>query len=201
MSYRPASAAPKPPLLARCTLGWLMCVIATIGPFGAARAAPELVLRDVHVYTDEGVYELDARLDLLLPEGARKAVESGLTLRLTYEIVVDRVRRYMPDAGIASLAQRYEVSYHALSQRYLVRNLNTGEQQDFGTLQAALDRVSEIRGLPVLDTALVTPGPVYEGRIRAVLDLSTVPDVLGWLLFWSDDWSDTSDWKSWTLRP
>lgn len=201
MSYRPLPVASKSPLLAWRALGWLMCVLATISPLGAAGAAPELIVRDVQVVVDEGVYELDARLDLPLPEGARKAVESGLTLRLTYEIVIDRVRRYMLDAEIASLEQRYEVSYHALSQRYLVRNLNTGEQQDFGTLQGALERVTEIRGLPVLDTALVTPGPVYEGRIRAVLDLSTAPDVLGWLLFWSDDWSATSDWKSWTLRP
>jgi hypothetical protein len=187
--------------LARRALGWLLCVIATIGPSGEAVAASELVIRNVQVVADEGVYELDATLDLTLPEPARTAVESGLTLRLTYEIVVDRVRRYMLDAEIASLAQRYEVSYHALSQRYLVRNLNTGEQHDFGTLQGALDRVSEIRGLPVLDTALVAPGPAYEGRVRAVLDLSTAPDVLGWLLFWSDDWSAASDWKSWTLRP
>ena len=55
----------------------------------------------------------------------------------------------MLDAGVAALEQRYELSYHALSQRYLVRNLNTGEQQDFGTLQAALDRLGEVRGLPV----------------------------------------------------
>jgi len=201
MSYSSPAAASKLPFLARRALGWLLCVIATIGPLGEAFAAPELVVRDVQVVVDEGVYELDAKLDLPLPDGARKAVESGLTLRLTYEIVVDRVRRYMLDAEIASLAQRYEVSYHALSQRYLVRNLNTGEQHDFGTLQGALDRVSEIRGLPVIDTALVSPGPVYEGRIRAVLDLSTAPDVLGWLLFWSDDWSAASDWKTWTLRP
>ena len=161
----------------------------------------KLTIRDVQAALDEGVYELDAKLDLPLPDGARKAVESGLTLRLTYEIVVDRVRRYMLDARVASLEQRYEVSYHALSQRYLVRNLNTGEQQDFGTLQAALDRVSELRGLPVLDKALVADGPVYEGRIRAVLGMNTAPDVFGWLLFWTDDWSAESDWKTWTLRP
>jgi hypothetical protein len=201
MSYSSAPAASKPPYLTRRALGWLLCVLATTGPFGAAVAAPELVIRDVHVAIDEGVYELDAKLELPLPDEARKAVASGLTLRLTYEIVVDRVRRYMPDAEVASLAQRFEINYHALSQRYLVRNLNTGEQYDFGTLQGALDRVSEIRGLPVIDTALVTPGPVYEVRVRAVLDLSTAPDVLGWLLFWSDDWSNASDWKSWTLRP
>jgi hypothetical protein len=201
MSYSSAPAASKPRYLARRALGWLLCLIATIGPSVEAVAAPELVIRDVQVTIDEGVYELDARLDLPLPDGARKAIESGLTLRLTYEIVVDRVRRYMLDAEIASLAQRYEVSYHALSQRYLVRNLNTGERHDYGTLQGALDRVCEIRGLPVLDTALISPGPTYEGRIRAVLDLSTAPDVLGWLLFWSDDWSAESDWKTWTLRP
>jgi len=46
--------------------------------------------------------EQHAKLDLVLPEAAREAVESGLTLRLTYEVTVNRVRRYMPDAGVAA---------------------------------------------------------------------------------------------------
>jgi hypothetical protein len=178
-----------------------LCLIATAVPVAHAADESQLTIREVQASLDEGVYELDVKLDLTLPDGARKAVESGLTLRLTYEITVDRVRRYMPDAGIAALEQRYEVSYHALSQRYLVKNLNTGEQQDFGSLQAALDRVSDLRGLPVIDAALVSNGPVYEGRIRAVLGMNTAPDVFGWLLFWTDDWSAESNWKTWTLRP
>ena len=55
-------------------------------------------------------------------------------------------------------------------------------------------------GLPVIDKALVDDGPVYEGRIRAVLGMNTAPDVFGWLLFWTDDWSATSEWYAWTLR-
>ena len=201
MSYRAASILPKSPYLARCAAWLMLCLIATAGPVAHAEDESKLTIRDVQVALDEGVYELDAKVDLVLPDGARKAVESGLTLRLTYEIKVDRVRRYMPDAGIAALEQRYEVSYHALSQRYLVKNLNTGEQQDFGSLQAALDRVGELHGLPVIDATLVSDGPVYEGRIRAVLEMNTAPDVLGWLLFWTDDWSAASDWKTWTPRP
>jgi hypothetical protein len=201
MSYTHLTASRKGPYLARCALWLAVCFIATNA--SAARAADDskLTIREAVATIDEGVYELDAKLDLVLPEAARKAVESGLTLRLTYEVTVNRVRRYMPDAGVAALEQRYEVSYHALSQRYLVKNLNTGEQQDFGLLQSALDRISELRGLPVLDTALVTDGPVYEGRIRAVLGMNTAPDVFGWLLFWTDDWSAESEWKTWTLRP
>ena len=201
MSYRVTHLSRKSPYLARCAAWLVMCLIATAGPVAYAEDESTLTIRDVQVALDEGVYELDAKVDLVVPDGARKAVESGLTLRLTYEITVDRVRRYMPDAGIAALEQRYEVSYHALSQRYLVKNLNTGEQQDFGSLQAALDRVADLQGLPVIDAALVSDGPVYEGRIRAVLGMNTAPDVFGWLLFWTDDWSAESDWKSWTLRP
>jgi Domain of unknown function (DUF4390) len=201
MSYRASSILRKPPFLASCAAWLTLCFIATAAPVAHAQDESKLIIREAEAALDEGVYELDAKLDLTLPDGARKAVESGLTLRLTYEITVDRVRRYMPDAGVAALEQRYEVSYHALSQRYLVRNLNTGEQQDFGSLQAALDRVSELRGLPVIDKALVSEGPVYQGRIRAVLGMNTAPDVLGWLLFWTDDWSAESDWKTWTLRP
>lgn len=201
MRYSPSAAPSKLPCLSQQGWRWLVCVIATIGLFiGVAQAAAP-ALHDVAVELDEGVYALDARLDLTLADDARKAVESGLTLRLHYEIVVDRERRYLPDAEIAALSQRYEIGYHALSQRWLVRNLNTGEQYDFGSLETALTRVGEINNLPILDAALLVPGHVYHGRIRAVLDLSTAPDAFGWLLFWADDWSDTSDWKTWTLRP
>jgi len=201
MRYSPLVAASKPPFWARWTLQLLLCVIATLAVPGRASAQASLALFEVAVGVDDGVYELDARLELRLPDDARKAVESGLTLRLNYEIVIDRVRRYIPDAEVAALVQRNEVTYHALSQRWLVRNLNTGEQDDFGSLDAALARISELRGLPIIDTALLPGGPEYQGRIRAVLDLSTAPDAFGWLLFWADDWSAESDWKTWTLRP
>ena len=178
----------------------LLCFLATLAAPGAL-ADTRLAIRSASVALDEGVYELDATLDLRLPDDARKAIDAGLTLRLEYEIEISRVRAYLPDDGIASLVQSYELRYHALSQRYLLRNLNTGEQQDLGTLPAALERLEDVRGLPVIDAALVREGPTYEVRIRAVLDMGTVPDALSWLLFWTDDWGASSKWYSWTLRP
>ena len=176
-----------------------MCFLATLAA-PAALAQGRIAIRDASLALDEGVYELDAGMELRLPQDARKAIDAGLTLRLDYDIRIARVRQYMPDDGIASLVQSYEISYHALSQRYLLRNLNTGEQQDYGTLDAALERLGEVRGLPVIDAALVEEGPTYEVGVRVVLDMGTVPDALGWLMFWTDDWSMTSEWYSWTLR-
>jgi hypothetical protein len=150
---------------------------------------------------EQDVYQLDARLDLHLPKDARAAIEAGLTLSLDYEVEISRDRRYWFDAGVAGLTQSYEISYHALSQRYLLRNLNTGVQQDYSSLEAALDRVAELRGLPVIDSALLEQGMKYEVRVRAIVDLSTVPDALKWLLFWTDEWSGESEWYAWNVRP
>ena len=177
---------------------WLLCFLATLA--APVFADTRLEVTAASVALDDGVFELDATLDLAIPEAGRRAIEAGLTLELDYQIELARVRRYLPDTEVASLQQSYELSYHALSQRYLLRNLNTGEQQDFGTLQASLDRLAEVRGLPLLDSSLLEPGSTYEFRVRAELNLRTAPDSLGWLLFWTDDWSATSEWYAWTLR-
>jgi hypothetical protein len=178
----------------------LLCFLATAGADAASKQS-QLLIRSAHATLDDDVYELDTQLDMQLPRGALKAVDGGLTLHLTYQIEVSRVRRWMPDAGVATIEQKFELAYHALSQRYLVRNLNTGEQQDFGSMEAALARIADVKGLPVLDASLLPPGPEYEGRVRAVLDMASASEAFGWLLFWTDDWSAESDWYTWTLRP
>jgi len=167
----------------------------------ADAAETELKITSASLALDENVYELDMGLQVALPPEARQAIDGGLALRLDYEIEIQRVRRYVPDADVAALVQSYEVVYHALSQRYLLRNLNTGVQLDFGTLDTALARIADIRGLPLIDSALVPAGPVYAVRVRALVDMGTAPDSLRWLLFWTDDWSAASDWYTWTLTP
>ena len=186
--------------LSRLACAWGFCFFATLAAVPAAAATSVEVTR-ASIALDDGVYELDVDLGLNLPGGARRAIEAGLTLRLNYEIEIARVRRYLPDPDVASLVQSYELGYHALSQRYLLRNRNTGEQQDFGALSSALDRLATVRGLPLIDATLLDPGTTYEIRVRAVLRLSSAPDTFGWLLFWTEDWSATSEWYAWTHRP
>ncbi len=197
----PVSCRRVPQLLRRGAI-MLLCFLATstLSPvFAETKAAVRSA--SLTLDADQDVYELNAKVDITLPEEARKGIEAGLTLRFVYEIELSRVRGYWPDATVAELAQAYELSYHALSQRYLLRNLNTGEQQDFGSLQAALEQLGDVRGLPVIDADLVKDDSRYEVYLRAVIDLSTTPAALQWLLFWTDDWSAASEWFIWPLRP
>ena len=52
----------------------------------------------------------------------------------------------------------------------------------------------------MFDAGLLEPDRPYEVRLRAVLDMSAVPDALQWMLFWADDWSAESEWYVWSLR-
>jgi hypothetical protein len=157
-------------------------------------------IRSAYVERAEGVYQLNATLDFEVIEGARAAIRDGAPFTLHLEIVVRRERSYWLDEVVATLDQSYELVYHALSDRYLVRNVNSGEQVSFATLDAALDSLRVISSLPILDQALVRPERRHEISVRASLDVRTMPDTLRFILFWSDDWRQRSEWYTWSPR-
>ena len=165
----------------------------------AVLAQSRFEIRSAYVELRDGVYLLSARLDFELPRRAREAIADGLPLTLELEIVVNRSRRLWPDETVATLEQHYELGFHALSQRYLVRNLNSGEQTSYPTLDAALDSLALIDRLPILDRSLVDPQLRYEVNLRAVLDVRTMPEAMRFLLFWVDSFKQSSEWYTWPL--
>lgn len=175
---------------------WLTLASLMFGP--AALAQTRLEVRSAYIERAERVYELSATLNFDLPEGAREVVRQGVPMSLHLEIVVKRQRSYWLDETVATLDQSYELVYRALSERYQVRNLNSGEQASYATLDAALDAMRVINGLPILDQALVSPRRRHEISIRASIDVRTMPDALRFVLFWSDDWRQRSEWYTWS---
>jgi hypothetical protein len=180
----------------------LLLALALVGLCYAqdSRAQGRFDIRSAYVERAEGVYQLNATLDFEVIEGARAAIRDGAPFTLHLEIVVRRERSYWLDEVVATLDQSYELVYHALSDRYLVRNVNSGEQVSFATLDAALDSLRVISNLPILDQALVRPERRHEISLRASVDVRTMPDTLRFILFWSDDWRQRSEWYTWSPR-
>ena len=148
----------------------------------------------------DGVQVLDARLQLVLSDEALAALNSGVPLTIELRLEVIRVRRFLPDALDAELDVRYELEYRPLSQRYIVRNLNSGHQDSFGTLYSALNSLGRIESLPVVDDSLLEDGDAYRMRLRALLSTRQYPAPLRMLFFWRDQWQLKSDWFEWRLE-
>lgn len=157
-------------------------------------------VRSARLELDEGVYFLNAAIDYRLSSEAREALESGVPLRIRLEVGFIHPRRFWFDNEDATLNQLYQLEYHALSERYIVQNLNSGVQDSFATLYAALNFLGRVEHLPLLDAAVLDAGRDYDVRLRAVLDVEQFPGPLRLLAFWRRDWSLASDWYRWRLQ-
>lgn len=180
------------------------CLSAVV--FTSARAQLELPregffdVRSAATTMIAGVHELEARLQLILSAEALDALNSGVPLTIELNLEVIRVRGLWLDAVEAELTVTYELEYRPLSQRYIVRNLNSGDENSFSTLYSALNNLGRIQGLPVIDDALLNPGSAYRMRLRALLSTRQYPAPLRILFFWRSQWQLKSDWYEWTLE-
>jgi hypothetical protein len=111
-----------------------------------------------------------------------------------------RSRRFYLDAVDAELAFRFELEYRPISQRYIVRNVNTGNQDSFATLYSALNSLGRIQRLPAIDESLLIPGREYRVRLRALLATEQYSAPLRLLFFWRDEWQLKSEWYEWNLE-
>lgn len=156
-------------------------------------------VRSAFLEPADGVYQLNATVDLSLSRAAMQAVREGVPISLELDIAVQRRRAWLPDADVAVLAQSWQIQYHALSERYLVNNLNSGQQTSYSSLGAALAALSRVRGLPVLDAALLEKGQRYEASVRFVAAVEGgLPDAVRLMMFWVD-WKRATQWYTWTV--
>lgn len=179
-------------------LGALL-VLGGVAPAAAAEDA-RFEVRSAYLEPVDGVMQLNATLELGLSATALEALRDGVPVTLTLESQLRRTRRFLPDATVAELEQRWRLQYHALSDRWLVTHQNTGQQTSWPTQAAALEHLSRPRGVPIIDAPLLRDGATYEASLRATAEVGGVPDSLKVLMFWVQ-WQRSTDWYTWTVRP
>lgn len=167
----------------------------------AAQDGGSVTIRSASSQLVDGVYRAEARLQYVLSDQALDALNSGVPINVELRLQVIQERRFWLDDTTAELSVSYQLLYNALSRRYVVRNLNTGEQDSYATLYSALNNLGRITSLPVIDAALLKDDRSYRIRMRAVVDVKDYPAALRLIAFWRDDWRLTSDWYEWQLAP
>jgi hypothetical protein len=194
---------PEPHRAARSL--WLTCalvgVILWTRPLFADGLEGRFEVRSADLQLKDGVYHLNAHVELPVSDAVRRGLAEGVPLTIELDLDIERVRQLLPNSRVAELTQRYHLQYNAVSARYILRNDNSGQQQSLSTVDAAIEQLSEVRSLPVLDKALISADRRYEANVRAKVDYGSVPFTLRVVMFWVNDWHRESDWYTWTLQP
>lgn len=162
-----------------------------------------LEVRSAYVSVEEGVFQLYARIAYPVNDDIRAALKDGLTLTFDLDVVVDRERRFWMDATVEELKLQRELSYHAVSDRYVTREVDprtSSEQHSYATLEEALEALGTIDAWPILVTPKLSANRQYRVSLRAGIRRGRLSDTLRVLLFWTDDWHRESEWFSWSLQ-
>ena len=146
------------------------------------------------------VYNLEANLDLKFSDDALEALRSGVPLIILINIEVQKDRNWWWDKSVAELEQGYLLLY-ALSEKYIIHNLNSGAQKNFISLNAALFSLSHIQDFPLIDKNLLIEGDDYYVRLRTYLDIESLPAPMRPIAYISSQWQLESDWFVWPLKP
>lgn len=159
----------------------------------------ELEIRSAYAVPSRGVIMLSARVAYPGSDLLSASLRDGVTLSFDLECIVTRHRRFWFDAEAVALVRHRELTYHVVTDRYLLRDVVTGTQESFPTLEAALASVGAVEEWPiVVDSQLQGDGP-WQIALRAGVRRGHMPDALRALMFWSNAWHRTSDWYTWTL--
>jgi hypothetical protein len=157
-----------------------------------------LEVRSAYVNIDKGVFLLHARVEYPVSEGIRSALKDGVTLSFDLDARVDRERRFWFNANIVDLTLRRELTYHAVSDRYVVRDTRSRDQQTFSTIDEALDYLGKVDAWPILVEPQLDGGS-YTISVRAGMRRGHLPASLRAILFWTNDWARVSEWYTWSL--
>jgi hypothetical protein len=157
-----------------------------------------LEVSSAYVNFDNGVVQLYARVQYPLNPAIRAALQDGVTLTFDLEAKVDRVRHLWFNANVVDLTLRRELAYHVVTDRFVIRDVRSGEQKSFDTLPDALAYLGKVDGWPILVEPQLDGGR-YIISVRAGVRRGRLPASLRALLFWTDDWQRVSRWFSWSL--
>jgi len=199
-------SAPERPLAQSRSDGWprlailagafLLALSGTLALADALDGALEV--SSAYVNFDQGVIQLYARVQYPLNPAISEALQDGVTLTFDLEAKVDRERHLWFNANVVDLTLRRELAYHVITDRYVVRDVRSGEQKSFDTLKEALAYLGKVDGWPILVEPQLDGGH-YIISVRAGVRRGKLPASLRALLFWTDDWQRVSKWYSWSL--
>lgn len=167
----------------------------------APLAARETTISEPRTLLVGGVYRIGARVDFDFNETLYDALHNGVPLLIELRVEVLRDREWLWPELVADLRQRFQLQYHALSRRYLVRKFSTGSLTSFRTMESALDAIGNVYDLPLIDAKLLQPEQYYRVRMRADIDVEALPTPVRVWAYLGSAWSLKGKWRQWPLQP
>lgn len=175
----------------------LVCVAALGLGAGCSSGAPGtgLAIEEARWSVGDGAVNLALELEIGLTAAVAEALHNGVPITVLIETRVLEPRRWFWDRTLIEDERRYTLSHQSLSDQYLVRAPGSETFRAYPSREIALS---------VMETPDDWRGALPEGteagdlraRVRARLELQSLPAPLRLTAYFSPDWRIGSGWHS-----
>ena len=123
----------------------------------------------------------------------------SVPLYFVVDFELTRPRWYWFDEKAATKRLQIRLSYHPLSRQY---RLSTGLlQQNYPTLESALNVLRRVRSWPVIERGTVLSDAAYDAAVRMRLDVTLLPKPFQLSALTSREFNMESAWRRFAFRP
>ena len=183
----------------------LVLGVAALGPAaGHAGQAPSpgggFTVEHAALRTVGGACVVDARIDFAFNEDNLEAMRNGVAVTVIVDLEVRRERGRWWDETLAAREIRYRVETNVLTGRYRVRNLGDGSTRNHRSLEEAMETLGDLESIPVIARARLSDDARHAARIRARLDIESLPSPLRPIAWLSPRWRLDSGWFEWAVE-
>ncbi|MEE9333881.1 MAG: DUF4390 domain-containing protein [Granulosicoccaceae bacterium] len=152
---------------------WHTILLSAIVSWSVAGIAQDddgrITIYSASVELKDATGRLSVDAEITLPREIREGLNSGVPLEFIVELQLQRPRRWLPAANLATFQWRYSLIYYELTRHYRVRALDTDISRNFRSLLPALEELGELRDimLPIASEQ----APSLSGATRASLHI------------------------------
>lgn len=154
--------------------------------------AKSFTVESAKIYSKDDVYYLDAQFTFPLSKSALRAINNGVALYIDIAVTIYDDNNWWLDDKIAQINQVYKIEYFELAKLYQVTNENTHEQSNFLFLGTAINSITELEALPLIDKVLLDKTQNYYAKVQTDLLISKLPLPLIPLAMVASEWEHQS---------
>ena len=148
----------------------------------------------------ENRYLVDAYIEYDFDDEVITALTHGIPLRIDTHFKIKRERKWLWNPITRAETLSFQLQRHALSDHYLLTNLNSEEKEQFQYLDEALRTLGSINSHFLFDLETIDSQASYLGYLKSELNIEALPPPLRPIAYFSRHWQADSEWYEWLVK-
>ncbi len=178
-----------------------LALLLILGLFPPITYASEFaaIVKNVDTDVENAWYELNADIEYKLSPTAKKALQKGIPL--TWIVLINLEQKgILWNTTLKRIKINFQIQNHALLNLYSVKTNNQEPNNLFSTLTAAMNSISIIRKLPLIESNAIQPDENYFLSIKIFFNREALPIPLRPMSYFNPQWALSSQWSQWQLQ-